>query len=93
MDYMTTEAFPLMKANTISHNRIKSPGFFLAFIQVTMILDFVKSSHIHGLYVVLKSSNLLLQHICSNLIVFNYTLYLKFLNSVSHWNQFGYKRT
>lgn len=50
------------------------------------VLDLVESGHIHGLHIVLKSSDPLLQHISSNFIVFNYTLYLKFFNSIPHWN-------
>ena len=50
------------------------------------ILDLVECSHDHRLLIFIKSSDLLLQCICSNFIVFNYTLYLKFLSSILHWN-------
>lgn len=46
------------------------------------ILDLVASSHVHGLDLFLTNSDLLLQRICSNLIIFYCTLYLKVFNSL-----------
>lgn len=50
------------------------------------ISDLVECSHVHRLQAVLLSSDLLLQHMCCNFVVFSYTLYLKFLNSIPHQN-------
>ena len=50
------------------------------------ILDLVECSHIHRLYILIESSDLLLQHVCPNFVVFNHTLYLKFFNAIPNWN-------
>lgn len=51
--------------------------------------DLVEGSHIHGLYIILKGCDLLLQLVYTDLVVLHHTLDLQLLNAVAHRHQFG----